>query len=48
LVENRELKAKIDAAHAAVKEILAECSETRTPTEPKSLEEVPEEGGWVP
>jgi len=51
LVENKELKAKIDAAHAAVKELVAECSETRIPTaqtEPKSLKEVPEEGGWMP
>ncbi len=51
LVENKELQAKIDAAHAAVKEILAECSETRIPiaqTDDKPLMEVPEEGGWLP
>jgi hypothetical protein len=50
-VENKELKAKINEAHAAVKELLAECSETRIPTaqtEPKSLTEVPKEGGWLP
>ena len=51
LVENKELKAKIDAAHAAVKELLAECSETRIPiaqTDDKPLMEVPKEGGWLP
>ena len=51
LVENKELKAKIDAALAAVKDLVFECSETRiliAQTDDKPLMEVPEEGGWLP
>lgn len=44
LVENKELKGKIDAAHAAVKELVTECSETRIPqTDAEPLMELSEE-----